>query len=170
MTVKVLVPGTFDPITCGHVEVIERASRLFDQVVVGVAASRNKKGVGTLFTLEERVDLACKAVAGLNNVEVMPFECLLVDFAREIGATALVKGLRATTDFEYEFQQAGLNYRLAPELETIFVTASPDYTYISSSIVKEISSFGGDLKGMVPACVEQALKEKIGGSTKAHAE
>lgn len=158
---KVVIPGTFDPITSGHLEVVERASRLFDSVVVAVALSENK-GAGPLFSLDERVGLARQAVAHLGNVEVLPFENLLVDFAREIGATALVKGLRATTDFEYEFQMAALNYRLAPELETLFVTASPDYTYVSSSVVKELASMGGNITGMVPPNVEVALKERFG--------
>lgn len=157
---KVLIPGTFDPITAGHLEVIERSSRLFDQVVVGVALSE-MKGAGPLFSLEERLSLAKRAVAHLDNVEVLTFSNLLVDFAREIGAVAVVKGLRATTDFEYEFQMAALNYRLDSELETLFVTASPDYTYISSSIVKELASMGGNITGMVPPCVELALRERF---------
>lgn len=117
---KSLVPGTFDPITFGHLDVIRRASRMSDEVVVGIAASTNKRG-GTLFTLDERVELARAVTAEFDNVEVVPFENLLVDFATSIGVTAIVKGLRATTDFEYEFQMAMLNYRLAPELETLFV-------------------------------------------------
>ena len=158
---KVLVPGTFDPITNGHLEVVERASRLFDQVVVAVALSQKKNGRGTLFSLDERVELARLVTAQLGNVEVMPFEGLLVDFAERQGACAFVKGLRATTDFEYEFQMAALNYRQAPQLETVFVTASPGNTYISSSIVKELASMGGELAGMVPACVEDALRAKL---------
>ncbi len=157
---KVIVPGTFDPITFGHLEVIERASRLFDQVVVGVALSE-KKGSGPLFSIDQRAELARQAVAHLDNVEVVSFSNLLVDFAREIGAAAVVKGLRATTDFEYEFQMAALNYNLDSELETIFVTASPHCTYISSSIVKELASMGGDVSGMVPACVNDALMQRF---------
>lgn len=122
---KVLVPGTFDPITYGHLDVIRRSSQLFDQVVVGVAASENK-GKGPLFTLEERVGLAREATRELANVEIRQFSTLLVSFAREIGATAIVKGLRATTDFEYEFQMAMLNYHLDSSLETLFVMSSPD--------------------------------------------
>ncbi len=157
---KVIVPGTFDPMTSGHLEVVERSSRLFDQVVVGVALSE-KKGSGPLFSLDERVDLARQAVAHLDNVEVVAFDNLLVDFARQIGAVAVVKGLRATTDFEYEFQMAALNYRLDSELETIFVTASPDCTYISSSVVKELASMGGNITGMVPQAVEEALAKRF---------
>ena len=158
---KVLVPGTFDPITNGHLEVVERASRLFDQVVVAVALSQKKNGRGTLFSLDERVELARLVTAQLGNVEVMPFEGLLVDFAESQGACAFVKGLRATTDFEYEFQMAALNYRQAPQLETVFVTASPGNTYISSSIVKELASMCGSVEGMVPPLVEEALRAKL---------
>ncbi|MGN0073240.1 MAG: pantetheine-phosphate adenylyltransferase [Coriobacteriales bacterium] len=158
---KVIVPGTFDPITNGHLEVVERSSRLFDQVVVAVALSQKKNGRGTLFSLDERVELARAVTAHLDNVEVLPFEGLLVDFAQDLGACALVKGLRATTDFEYEFQMAALNYRQAPQLETVFVTASPDNTYISSSIIKELASMGGKVEGMVPPLVEEALKSKF---------
>ncbi len=158
---KVIVPGTFDPITAGHLEVVERSSRLFDQVVVGVALSE-KKGGGPLLDIDQRVALARQSVAHLDNVEVLPFTNLLVEFAREIGAVAVVKGLRATTDFEYEFQMAALNYRLDDELETVFVTASPDCTYISSSVVKELASMGANITGMVPACVEEALARRFG--------
>ena len=150
-----------DPITNGHLEVVERASRLFDQVVVAVALSQKKNGRGTLFSLDERVELARLVTAQLGNVEVMPFEGLLVDFAERQGACAFVKGLRATTDFEYEFQMAALNYRQAPQLETVFVTASPGNTYISSSIVKELASMGGSVEGMVPPIVEEALRAKL---------
>lgn len=157
---KVLVPGTFDPITYGHLDVIKRSSQLFDQVVVGVAASENK-GKGPLFTLEERVELAREATRELPNVEIRQFSTLLVSFAKEIGATAIVKGLRATTDFEYEFQMAMLNYHLDSSLETLFVMSSPDYMYVSSSIAKEVASFGGKVDNMVPAHVEEALRRKF---------
>ena len=149
---RVLVPGTFDPITLGHLDVIRRASDMFDEVIVGVAASTGKRG-GTLFTLEERVELAR---------EVMGFDNLLVDFASSIGVTAVVKGLRATTDFEYEFQMAMLNFRLAPELETFFVMSSPDYMYVSSSIAKELASLHGSTEGIVPPVVGQALANRLG--------
>ena len=157
---KVLIPGTFDPITYGHLDVIKRSSQLFDQVVVGVAASENK-GKGPLFTLEERVELAREATRELPNVEIRQFSTLLVSFAKEIGATAIVKGLRATTDFEYEFQMAMLNYHLDSSLETLFVMSSPDYMYVSSSIAKEVASFGGKVYNMVPAHVEEALRRKF---------
>lgn len=157
---KVLVPGTFDPVTSGHLDVIERSSKLFDEVVVGVAASKEKKGRGTLFTLGERVELVRRVTAHLGNVDVLPFENLLVDFAASIEATAVVKGLRVTTDFETEFQMAALNYRLQPDMETLFVMSSPEHMYVSSSVVKEVASLGGRLAGMVPPCVEDALAAK----------
>ena len=158
---KVLVPGTFDPITLGHLDVIRRASQMFDEVVVGVAASPTK-GAGPLFSHEERVALAAEATADLPNVSVLGFSELLVDFASSIGATAIVKGLRATMDFEYEFQMAMLNYRLAPDLETLFVMSSPDHMYVSSSIAKEVASLGGDIHGLVPEGAGRALRAKYG--------
>ncbi len=158
---RVLVPGTFDPITLGHLDVIRRASDMFDEVIVGVAASTGKRG-GTLFTLEERVELAREVTAELANVKVIGFDNLLVDFASSIGVTAVVKGLRARTDFEYEFQMAMLNFRLAPELETFFVMSSPDYMYVSSSIAKELASLHGSTEGIVPPVVGQALANRLG--------
>lgn len=157
---KLLVPGTFDPITFGHLDVIRRASCMADEVIVGVAASQGKRG-GTLFTLDERIELAREVTAEFANVEVVGFDNLLVDFAASIGATAIVKGLRATTDFEYEFQMAMLNFRLAPELETLFVMSSPDYMYVSSSIAKELASLGGSTEGIVPPIVGEALAKRL---------
>ncbi|MCD8200219.1 MAG: pantetheine-phosphate adenylyltransferase [Coriobacteriaceae bacterium] len=161
---KVLVPGTFDPMTLGHIDIVERSSKLFDEVVVGVAASQNK-GSGPLFSLDERVDLASAATEHLANVTVEPFSIMLVDFAASIGADAIVKGLRVTTDFEDEFQMAALNYRLKPELETLFIMSDPEHMYVSSSIAKEIASFGGPLTGLVPTAVEQALRKKYPAAT-----
>ena len=158
---KVLVPGTFDPITLGHLDVITRSSQLFDEVVVGVAASERKRG-GPLFSLEERVELAREATAHLENVTVEPFSNLLVDFAAQIGAAAVVKGLRVTTDFESEFQMAALNYQLRPDLETLFVMSNPNHMYVSSSIAKEIGMLGGCLDGIVTQPVKEALLEKLG--------
>ena len=155
----VLVPGTFDPITYGHMDVVQRARRIFPHVTVGVAESLGKHGTGTTFTLDERVQLARDALADIDGVEVMPFCGLLVDFAREVGAGAVVKGLRAMTDFEYELQQADLNYRLDSELESIFVMSSPQYSYLSSSVVREIASYGGNVDDFVPPNVAEALRE-----------
>ena len=157
----VLVPGTFDPITNGHLDVIRRARRIFPRVTVAVAESLGKNGVGTTFSLNQRVALARTALAGLDGVDIQPFTGLLVDFAREQGAGAVVKGLRAMTDFEYELQQADLNYRLNAELESIFVMSSPEYGYLSSSVVRQIASFGGDVDEFVPACVATALRERF---------
>lgn len=157
----VLVPGTFDPITYGHIDVVRRALRICPKVTVAVAESLGKNGVGTTFTLDERVDLAREALAGLEGVDVRPFTGLLVDFAAQVGAGAVVKGLRAMTDFEYELQQADLNYRLDSGLESIFVMSSPEYGYLSSSVVRQIASFGGDVSGFVPACVDHALKGRF---------
>ena len=153
-----LVPGTFDPITFGHIDVVRRASGIFPRVTVAVAESLGKNGVGTAFTLDERVAMAREALDGIDGIDVMPFTGLLVDFAREQGAGAVVKGLRAMTDFEYELQQADLNYRLDSELESIFVMSSPQYGYLSSSVVRQIASFGGDVSEFVPEGVRAALK------------
>ncbi len=159
---KALVPGTFDPITLGHLDIIERSAKLFDEVVVGVAASLGK-GKGPLFTLEQRVEMARETVAHLPNVRVEPFEVLLVDYAKQIDACAIVKGLRVTTDFEYEFQMAALNTHLEPGLETLFIMSDPKHMYVSSSIVKEIAAFDGKLDGLVPPAVQAALRNRTCG-------
>ncbi len=148
---RVIVPGTFDPITFGHIDVIRRARRIFPSVIVAVAESQGKNGVGTTFMLDERVALAREALGDID----------LVDFAREQGAGAVVKGLRAMTDFEYELQQADLNYRLDNELESIFVMSAPQYGYISSSVVRQIASLGSDVSTFVPANVVEALKHRF---------
>lgn len=156
---RVIVPGTFDPITFGHIDVIRRARRIFPSVIVAVAESQGKNGVGTTFMLDERVALAREALGNIDGVEVLPFTGLLVDFAREQGAGAVVKGLRAMTDFEYELQQADLNCHMAPDIESVFVMSNPKYGYVSSSIVREISSMGSDVSSLVPPCVNQRLRE-----------
>lgn len=161
----VVVPGTFDPVTLGHVDVISRARHLFPRVTVAVAESRGKRGVGTTFTLEERVDMLQQAldeegVAALGGVQVLPFTGLLVDFCREQGAGGVVKGLRAMTDFEYELQQADLNARLAPDLESVFVMSNPGYGYVSSSAVRELASLGSNVDFLVPPCVTERLRER----------
>lgn len=158
----VVVPGTFDPVTLGHIDVIRRARRLFPKVTVAVAASANKHGHGTAFTLDERVEMIREAlvVEGLpHDIEVAPFTGLLVNFCSEIGAGGVVKGLRAMTDFEYELQQADLNNHLSPELESVFVMSSPEYGYVSSSIVREIASMGSDVSILVPKNVNERLLE-----------
>ena len=155
---RVLTPGTFDPITSGHVDIITRASQLFDEVVVAVAQSAGKN---PLFTLEERTALVREAVAPLANVRVEPFDCMLVDFARRMGAEAVIKGLRAVTDFEYEFQQAALNEQLDNSVQTIFIMSPPEFMFLSSSVVREIASLGGPVGQFVPPCVEKALREKF---------
>ena len=154
---RALTPGTFDPITSGHLDVIARASQLMDEVIVAVADSQKK---GPLFTLEERVELVRQATAHLPNVCAVPFRGLLVDLAKELDATVVVKGLRAITDFEYEFQMTAMNYQLSPQLETLFIMSPPQYMYLSSSIVREISKMGGDIEQFVPPCVYEALKKK----------
>ncbi len=166
----VVVPGTFDPVTLGHIDVIARARHLFPQVTVAVAASRTKRGVGTAFTLDERVEMLRDAleeqgVSHLGGVRVLPFTGLLVEFCREQGAGGVVKGLRAMTDFEYELQQADLNAHLAPDLESVFVMSNPDYGYVSSSIVRELASLGSDVSSLVPPCVERKLREHYGAAT-----
>ena len=155
---RAVTPGTFDPITFGHLDVITRAAQLMDEVIVAVAASAGKKPI---FTLEERTALARQAVEHLPNVRVEPFEGLLVDFARSREAQVLVKGLRAITDFEYEFQMAALNYQLANELETVFIMSPPQYMYLSSSIVRELASFGSPVDMFVPPHVAKALRDKF---------
>jgi len=155
-----IVPGTFDPVTSGHLDIIERASALFDDVVVGVALSPDKNG-GPLFTPEERVALIESATAHLSNVSVRAFDTLLVDFAEELDASVIVKGLRAMTDFEREFQMAALNWRLDSKVETMFIMAIPEYMYLSSSAVKEIAAHGGALRGLVPDVVCDALSRKL---------
>ncbi len=156
----VLVPGTFDPITYGHIDVVKRARRICPLVTVAVAESLGKNGVGTAFSLDERVALARESLGEIPGVEVRPFRGLLVDFAREMGADAVVKGLRAMTDFEYELQQADLNYRLDNHLESIFVMSAPQYGYISSSVVRQIASFGGDVSQLVTDNVAEALRRR----------
>lgn len=159
----VVVPGTFDPVTLGHMDVIRRTRRLFPRVTVAVAASVNKHGRGTTFSLEERVEMIRDAIAceGLpEDIEVAPFTGLLVNFAHDLGAGGIVKGLRAMTDFEYELQQADLNSHLSPDLESVFVMSNPKYGYVSSSIVREIASMGSDVSTLVPANVERRLLER----------
>ncbi|MBF4510080.1 MAG: pantetheine-phosphate adenylyltransferase [Aeromicrobium sp.] len=156
---RAICPGTFDPVTNGHLDVIERASALFAEVVVAVALSPDKGG-GPLFTLDERCGFIERAVAHLSNVVVRPFDGLLVEFAQEMDAKAVIKGLRAVTDFEREFQMAQLNYRIDKTVETMFIMSIPEYAYLSSSAVKEIARYGGSVKGLVPDEVCEALASR----------
>ncbi len=161
----VVVPGTFDPVTLGHMDVIRRTRKLFSHVTVAVAQSAHKRGVGPAFSLDERVEMICEAIEqeGLpQDIEVLPFSGLLVDFCHSIGAGGVVKGLRAMTDFEYELQQADLNSHMAPDLESVFVMSNPQYGYVSSSIVREIASMGSNVDILVPPCVARRLKEHYG--------
>jgi pantetheine-phosphate adenylyltransferase len=155
-------PGSYDPVTNGHLDVIGRAANVFDVVVVGVVNQPVRKQT-TVFDAEERKAFIEAAIAnnGLSNVEVAAFSVLLVDFAREHGATAIVKGLRAISDFEYEFEMNQLNRNLAPDIESLYILASPDYSFIRSSGVKEIATFGGDISRLVPAPVAEALTERL---------
>lgn len=155
---RAITPGTFDPITNGHLDVITRASQLMDEVIVGVAASAGK---GPIFSLDERAELARVATAHLDNVRVEAFDGLLVDFARKMNAQVLVKGLRAITDFEYEFQMAALNYELENEIETVFIMSPPQYMYLSSSIVRELARLGSPVDHFVPSPVADALARKF---------
>ncbi|WP_318418346.1 pantetheine-phosphate adenylyltransferase [Photobacterium leiognathi] len=158
MTTRVIYPGTFDPITNGHLDLIERAAAMFDHVIVGVAFNPSKK---PLFDLNERVELASKITAHLNNVEIVGFSGLLVDFAKEHNANILVRGLRAVSDFEYEFQLANMNRRLMPELETVFLTPAEENSFISSTIVREVALHKGDVSQFVDPLISTALLEKF---------
>jgi pantetheine-phosphate adenylyltransferase len=154
----IVYPGTFDPITNGHIDLIERASRLFDKVIVGIACSKRK---GPLFDVDERIKLASDALSHVPNIEVLGFDYLLVNFVKDCKADAIMRGLRAVSDFEYEFQLANMNRALSPELESVFLTPAERFSYISSSLVREISSLDGDVSKFVPANVVEALSKKF---------
>ncbi len=160
MTKIVLYPGTFDPITNGHLDLIERAARLFDKVVVAVADSQGKN---PLFDVETRIELVKKSVKKIKGTEVCGFKGLLVNLAKQKNAIALLRGLRAVSDFEYEFQLANMNRHLAPELESLFLTPSEQYSFISSTLVREVASLGGDVSEFVPSAVQQELKNRFTG-------
>lgn len=157
MAVSAMYPGTFDPITLGHEDLVRRATRLFDRVVVAIAANPSKE---PMFTLDERVQLARTVLADLPGVEVMGYTGLTVDFARENDLKAIIRGLRAISDFEYEFQLANMNRHLTDEVESVFLTPTETYTYISSSLVREICSMGGDISEFVSPAVKVALTER----------
>lgn len=151
-------PGTFDPITNGHVDLVQRAARLFDRVVVAVAANADKTPV---FPLEERVALAAAVLSDFPTVEVCSFDCLLVDFMRRRSAQVILRGLRAVSDFEYEFQLASMNRQLAPDVETMFLTPAEQFAFVSSSLVREVASLGGDVSAFVPDKVMAVLRERL---------
>lgn len=153
-----IYPGSFDPVTLGHYDIIERSSKIFDRLIVGVL---NNSAKSPLFSVEERVKMLKDVTKGLPNVEVMAFDGLLIDFARANEAQVIVRGLRAVTDFEYELQMAQTNNKLSPELETVFLTTSLEYSYLSSTIVKEVAAFGGDISQFVPETIERRIQEKI---------
>jgi pantetheine-phosphate adenylyltransferase len=157
----VVCPGSYDPVTNGHLDIITRTSAAFERVIVGVVNNPIRKEK-TLFTAEERQDLIREATAGLENVEVRIFSNLLVEFAREMGARAIVKGLRAISDFEYEFEMAQLNRKLDPGIESIYMISSPHYSFLSSTGVKEMATFGGDVSDLVPAPVAAAMTGRLG--------
>ncbi len=152
-----IYPGTFDPITNGHIDLIQRAAKMFDNVIVAIAPSTKKN---PRFTLEQRIDMAEKVLADCNNVRVKGFQKLLVDFAKQENARILIRGLRAISDFEYEFQLASMNRNLAPGIESIFLMPADEYSFISSSLVKEVASLGGDISDFVHPLVNEALKAK----------
>jgi pantetheine-phosphate adenylyltransferase len=155
-----ICPGTYDPVTYGHLDVIARAAKMFEQLVVAVVNVPVRKG-STLFSTQERVEFLRDEVAGLGNVEVEAFDTLVVDFARKRGALAIIKGLRSITDFGYEFEMNQLNRRQDPELESVYLMASPEYSFLSSSGVKELATFGADISDLVPEAVARRLQERL---------
>ncbi len=154
-----LCPGSFDPPTNGHLDVVERSARHFERVIVAVVANPAKQ---SLFTIDERTEMLAQTLAHLPNVEIASFDGLLVDFAQVHAAEVIVKGLRAVSDFEYELQMAQMNAALAPGLDTMFVTAKPSWAFLSSSLVKEVARYGGDVSGLVPDVVAKALADRLG--------
>lgn len=159
MPITTIYPGSFDPITKGHTDLVRRASRLFGRVIVAVVATPNKP---TVFSLDERLAMATTALRGKETVNVERFDGLLVDFAQQHGAKAIIRGLRAVSDFDYEFQLAGMNRKLAPDIETLFLTPAEQYSYISSSLVREIAALGGDVSAFVDDNVVAELKRHLG--------
>ena len=159
MNTTAIYPGTFDPITNGHTDIVERAARMFDQVIIAIAGSSGKS---TTFSTTERVELARDALAGISNVEIASFNGLMMTYAKQRGARVIVRGLRAVSDFEYEFQMASMNRQLYEEAETVFLTPAEHLSYISSSLVREIAALGGDVTRFVHGAVSEALYAKRG--------
>lgn len=154
----VICPGSFDPVTLGHVDIITRAAAMFDHVIVAVLVNLAKK---PSFTIDERMEFLQKALTGVSNIEIVGFNGLLAEYAKERGAVAVVKGLRAVSDFEYEFQMSLTNKKLNPNLETVFLTSRAEYMYLSSSIVKQVASLNGDITNFVPECIHDEIKERL---------
>jgi pantetheine-phosphate adenylyltransferase len=158
MTTRIAIyPGSFDPITNGHIDLIKRASKLFDKVIIGITQNSKKSA---FLTIEERINIASETLKETNNITVLSFDTLLIDFAKAQNAQIILRGLRAVSDFEYEFQLSGMNKHLNPNIETLFMTPAEQYANISSSLVREIHLLGGDIKAFVPSCVVQLLNSK----------
>ncbi|HIB28598.1 MAG TPA: pantetheine-phosphate adenylyltransferase [Candidatus Thioglobus sp.] len=159
MTKKIAIyPGSFDPITNGHIDLIKRASKLFDEVIIGITQNSKKSA---FLSIDQRLDMASKTLSDISNIKVMSFNTLLVDFAKAQNAQVILRGLRAVSDFEYEFQLSGMNKHLNPTIETLFMTPAEQYANISSSLVREILSLGGDISHFVPKSVEALLKQQL---------
>jgi pantetheine-phosphate adenylyltransferase len=158
MSLTAVYPGTFDPITYGHADLVDRATRLFDRVIVAIAANPAKKPT---FALNKRLEMARLALAGLERIEICSFDKLLVDFVRDRGAQVIIRGLRAVSDFEYEFQLSSMNRKLAPDIETLYLMPAEQYSYISSALVREIAALGGDVSGFVHPDVRAALQDRM---------
>lgn len=158
MTRTVICPGSFDPVTLGHIDVISRATKMFDNVIVAVLKNYDKNST---FTMEERIEFLRKSTQELKNIEIKAFDGLLAEYAKENNAIAVVKGLRAVSDFEYEFQMSITNKKLNPDLETVFLTSSAENTYLSSSIVKQVAGLGGDITHFVPECIHDEIKARL---------
>jgi pantetheine-phosphate adenylyltransferase len=161
MSVRALYPGTFDPPTNGHIDLIQRGAKLFDHLIVAIL---NNPVKNPLFTVEERVEMLRESTAALTNVSVATFDGLMVEFARQQGASAVLRGIRAISDYEYEFQMALMNRRLAPEIETVFLQPAGRYSFVSSRMLKEVFAFGGEVSGLVPPNVLKRLRDRIGAS------
>ena len=155
---RAIYPGSFDPVTLGHMDIIRRSAAITEELIVGVLQNKSKI---PLFSVEERVRMLKEVTKEIKNVKIVPFEGLLIDFAREVEAKVIVRGLRVVTDFEYELQRAQTNHKLNPEIETLFMTTGLDYSYLSSSVVREIAAFGGDISQFVPESVIKQVTEKI---------
>lgn len=157
-----IYPGSFDPVTRGHLDIIDRASRLVDELIIGVLVNSAKK---PLFTMDERVEFIKRVTKDIPNVKIEAYDGLLVEFAKSRGAQILVRGLRAVTDFEYELQIAQTNHKLDSSIDTVFLTTSVEYSYVSSSIVREVASYGGDIRQFVPECIVDDIYNKAGGNS-----